>query len=631
MDKYIGVFIPAIHKTGKNDHLKSICRYAEDAGYGVLCFSSFTDLFSHDNFTSGEKSVYYLAKMIKLSGIIIFTELIKDEEINLMLIDYAKELNIPAFCFEKKYDGAYYIGYDYENAFKKITDHVIEKHGARNIYMISGMQDNVFSEMRMRGYRRSLESHGIPFDRKKIYYGEFWDEPTKKAVSEILKASDSIPDAIVCANDTMAITVCNVLEERGILVPEQVIVTGIDGIERSLSNCPSITTAEPDCDAPIKYIFDTIAAAANGKNVSAEDKYFECALNLRQSCGCKDFSVRSSGMVTASLHDYIIKTQDFRQNMDYMTILYNDGRKIEEVLKDIGRYFASVTYCPISLYLDSVYFDCENFKENSKKCRKILAAYIDTENFEYHADFTPVSDELLFDKSAMKGMDNIIFVPVHSQDKVYGYVAAAHDFSNQSFNERLFDFVTHLNILLSSLENAAKLREMVKALDTMYIRDPLTNLYNRRGFYREIEDLILRAKKMNSEIMIVSVDLDGLKYINDSFGHSEGDFSIAAVANVISSLVDSYGIAARFGGDEFLAAVIYSDKTADIENKICSELEIINRSVVKPYRIWASAGSVIITADEAVDSLQESIKLADDKMFRQKRRSKISRTFRFTK
>ncbi len=98
--------------------------------------------------------------------------------------------------------------------------------------------------------------------------------------------------------------------------------------------------------------------------------------------------------------------------------------------------------------------------------------------------------------------------------------------------DRLADFVVHLNMLLSSIENAAKLNEVVKALNDMYIRDPLTNLLNRRGFDREIPAVIMRAEKENKKLLLLSVDLDGLKFINDSFGHNEGDFAIYTVAYV---------------------------------------------------------------------------------------------------
>jgi diguanylate cyclase (GGDEF)-like protein len=182
-----------------------------------------------------------------------------------------------------------------------------------------------------------------------------------------------------------------------------------------------------------------------------------------------------------------------------------------------------------------------------------------------------------------------------------------------------------MNMLLLSIENASKLKDTVNALNNMYIRDPLTNLLNRRGFYREIDMLIFDATQKKKDILIVSVDLDGLKYINDNFGHSEGDYAIVSIANLLSSITSDSGLCARFGGDEYLAAIVDSKNIEDFEKLFKDGMKTINEKSNKPYRINASFGLEFISPTQAQESLQDAIRRADDKMFKNKKKSKYSR------
>lgn len=623
----IGIFIPNVHKIGRHEYLDAFCRRAAEFDLKTMCFSSYTDLFYQDDFDLGEESIYHLAKKADLAAIVIYAELIKNDAVNRMLIEFGNQRGIPVFTIEKKYEGAYYIGYDYDNAFEKITSHVIEEHNAKNIFMISGIKDNEFSVTRNNAYRRALEKHGIPFDESKIYYGEFWEIPTQKVIKQILEECGELPDAIVCANDTMAIAACNALEENGILVPDDIIVTGFDGIERSTQNFPTITTEKLDYVSTVNYIIDEIRRICKGEAINPRDCIFDLSTQLGQSCSCINTSQRLTGKITSQLYDLMSQRQEFRIHMDHMTLSYNNGREIAEIFSEIGRYVSTVIYSGMAIYIDASFFRTSRNGSHDM----FLAAYIDPETYEYHSPFTEFRSDGIYSEDILGRYSNLLFVPLHCQDRVYGYVATGYSFLDLMAGDRLADFVVHMNMLLSSIESSAKLSEMVKALNDMYIRDPLTNLLNRRGFYREIDDLVLDAHKNGSEIMIVSVDLDGLKYINDTFGHAEGDFAIKAVADILSEMTADCGICARFGGDEYMAAVVCDADTSAFEKRFKNNLAALNSDSGKEYSVMASVGTEVISSVGTLTSIQEAIKRADDKMFKQKKHSKLSRGFRFGK
>jgi diguanylate cyclase (GGDEF)-like protein len=97
----------------------------------------------------------------------------------------------------------------------------------------------------------------------------------------------------------------------------------------------------------------------------------------------------------------------------------------------------------------------------------------------------------------------------------------------------------------------ARLQERVEQLDQLAHRDSLIDLPNRRGFMRELERLIARVDRYGIDAAMLFVDLDGLKMINDTFGHRAGDEALIQVANLLAAGVRHSDVVARIGGDEF--------------------------------------------------------------------------------
>jgi diguanylate cyclase (GGDEF)-like protein len=97
----------------------------------------------------------------------------------------------------------------------------------------------------------------------------------------------------------------------------------------------------------------------------------------------------------------------------------------------------------------------------------------------------------------------------------------------------------------------AELQDRVEQLDLLAHQDALTNLPNRRGFMRELDRLVARVARYGDSAAMLFVDLDGLKLINDSFGHRAGDEALVQVANLLSHGVRRSDLVARIGGDEF--------------------------------------------------------------------------------
>lgn len=120
-------------------------------------------------------------------------------------------------------------------------------------------------------------------------------------------------------------------------------------------------------------------------------------------------------------------------------------------------------------------------------------------------------------------------------------------------NRTLIDEVMRLRA------EVARLQQRIEHLDLLAHHDSLVPLPNRRGFLRELERMIDRADRYGDKSAVLFVDVDGLKTLNDSFGHHAGDAALIHVGRLLASGVRQSDCVARFGGDEFAVLLEHAD------------------------------------------------------------------------
>ncbi len=152
------------------------------------------------------------------------------------------------------------------------------------------------------------------------------------------------------------------------------------------------------------------------------------------------------------------------------------------------------------------------------------------------------------------------------------------------------------------------------------LHDPLTGLYNRTFFEEELRRL---AKCRDYPISILSIDINGLKFINDTFGCYRGDELLRSCAGVIRQSLRGYDIVARVGGDEFAAILCRADERAGqrIVDRICSNVNLYN---IQHVDLPLSISVGVASADHEGASLQEAYKKAEALMYRDKLRHSAS-------
>src|SRR4051794_37021086 len=164
----------------------------------------------------------------------------------------------------------------------------------------------------------------------------------------------------------------------------------------------------------------------------------------------------------------------------------------------------------------------------------------------------------------------------------------------------------------------ARLQERVEQLDQLAHQDALINLPNRRGFMRELERLIARVDRYGASGAMLFVDVDGLKIINDTFGHRAGDEALVQIADLLSKGVRHSDVVARIGGDEFGILLENSDEGAAQETAArlidqISACEFLHDGEALPLGVAIGVGMI-----DALDTAEAVMERADEAMYRRK-------------
>lgn len=214
-------------------------------------------------------------------------------------------------------------------------------------------------------------------------------------------------------------------------------------------------------------------------------------------------------------------------------------------------------------------------------------------------------------------LENVMFSPLIIDQRAIGLIGLAN--KEGGFTQRDIEFVSSLgDIAAVALRNSRNL----ESLEYLSFHDQLTGLYNRHYFENEIKRL---EGSREYPIAIISADLDGLKKINDTFGHLEGDRYIKNCADVLKESIRAYDILARVGGDEFALVLLRTDEETGngIIKRICHKINQHN----KKSTLTLSISMGLAINEDGSQSLEETYHKADRLMYSEKlKRKKLNQS-----
>ena len=588
----------------------------------VICSFSFgtsTTNITGLSKTRVEMKLTELIFKLNPAGIVIFAEMLKSPILTDHLAQRGHEAGIPVFMLEHSADNCINFALDYTDGFRTLVKHIIEVHGCKDLLMMAGFKGNQFSEDRIRIFKEELKAHNIPVDSNKIIYGDFWYIPAEQALKDYLKENDGkIPEAIICANDTMAMGCCDHLIALGYKIPEDCLITGFDGIKDALFHYPTITTAAPDYSETARLIAHTMDSWDPTEVPETQNHKIKYKTLLKHSCGCCKTSLEEMQKIASTL---------FKDNQDYFMHVHEMGRLTSTAITLVDtKLLAAFLDDHLYLWKDQMFFvgltespDCINavyssWKDSYEYGNKIYNA----------AHVLPYYNEIMAKDS---GMNFLLFSQLRSAEEAYGYICTGSSLISLRLQQRFEEMESYVSSIVHSVLNNSKLMSVNKEMKTLSERDYMTDLYNRRGFLSRVSKLVREPSNRSKIFNYVMMDMDNLKKLNDNYGHQVGDVVIKAMANAIQTRVRKSGISSRFGGDEF-AFVIISDKALDDEaDKIRCDIEeaaLYDPELTgKPYKLEASIGVASCPVSDfssgRIDAVLERImNKADERMYADK-------------
>lgn len=617
--KVISLCVPRINSKETHILVTSMNNCLPDENWALLVYATPSELFEGRTISKGQSAIFDLIDYENTDAVVIFEEKFQDKEAVLSIIARAQAFDKPVVIIGGDYDGCISTRFIYDDGFDKIVDHVIEHHGCRKLRFMAGMKDNEFSDLRIAVFAKALAGHGIPFDRSMISYGDFWSEPAKAATEEVINSGD-IPDAFICANDSMAIVVAATFIEHGYRVPEDIIVTGFDGIDDIKFCNPTISSCMCSYEQMAKDVVDLVQEAiASGKRTGFRG--IMPSLILAESCGCNMEQPMNPAEVLFSQHNSFHRFQGEELRMFEMSskiLTCGSIEEVSQVIKDNNIYDFN---CVLKA-------ECIDDKINPMAKTYNEGGYGSNVMQIVDTDFATESDIIRFDSrnqlpelaQYMNYGYPIVFCGLNCLDVPLGY-GCFHFHNNDIINYiKIPQIIGALNNAITTYRNMRYQHHMTWQIEEMYKLDNLTNLYNRNGFIREYHKLTSKRKK-DERLTVIMADLDGLKSINDRYGHDEGDNAIRLTATALKTCCPKGTLCVRFGGDEMLAVYNgFLDEKA-LRHNIEIFLEEYNAQSGKPYTVSASIGVYMLDSYRDVD-LDELIKKSDKLMYFDKERKK---------
>jgi diguanylate cyclase (GGDEF)-like protein len=637
---HIAVIVSTIDEEYQRGILSGIRQFAFANRITLEHFVAFGNTGGDIRHDMGEYNIFSLADFKRFDGVILVINTIQFADCMETVLERVHEAGIPAVCIDKDVPDTYTICIDNEAAMRDMVEHFILHHGYSRINYISGPEDNIDSRQRLKAYRDTLQKHGIPVEEERIYHGSFQSKDGMDAVLTFMKSPLDFPQVIVCANDTMAISAMNTLMMHGVRVPEDVAVSGFDYIYNARNYAPSLTSVERPLERVGQLACQKILNHLQGKK-QAHSTILETRCCFSQSCGCNEtplmntdeFKKRNFGVLESFSIDVSLVSR--------MSSALAECDNLEEYTVSLQRFIPEFHCKEFYLCL------CESWRQDIlpdeteenflmhilSPDKYIISGYDETMliplaykdgRFFTMPDFS-TSEMLpgLFDGQEETG--NYYFIPLHFRERCMGYCVIKD--SEFPMDSKLFH--TCIMYLANALENVRKiicLDRVTQKLNKLYTVDALTNINNRNGFRISTQQLFTYCINTQRPVMLMFLDMDGLKAINDTYGHKAGDCAIISMAEVLQAACANGEICCRFGGDEFIIfAANYSREQAEaLSSRIQALLTSVNEAGKNPYTLGTSLGYHITTPKPGTNLFQ-LVTIADATMYAEKKRKKTSR------
>jgi len=551
-------------------YLNGIKEGLREEAVDLYVFLSFTTTGPNEKYRLGEMNIYNLPHMEDFDAAMFFANGLDYPEILQMLSKKCIDANIPVVYTGRDDERFYYVGSDNYVGTHNMMEHLVTEHNVKNVWFIAGSKNNMDSNTRMQAIKDVLQEHQLSLPEENISYSSWSPYIVAAYVKERIDHGDSLPDAIMCANDTLAVVACTQLRKMGYNVPTDVLVTGFDNDSLAQIYDPSISSVNQRFDNIGLKSAQLLIDIFNGKKVD-RTQMVTCEFVPSESCGCtsaKDFSAirRKLGQdrFEEKIHD-----SNFDIRLTTIERIILQGRAYSDLSGNLLSLHNNTTEyegatCHVvmdPLYEKTILDQQRSFREIGYPeymdivCSKNKGIITTAPNFE--------TRQLIPQDHSMIGNRQYIFLPLHDNQYSYGYIVFGDDLEKIKSTNQLRNYVERFCLVLSKFHQNLRLDALNKRLLQMTETDALTHVKNRTAFEGRQGDLQTKMQlTVKPQFAMAVFDVNNLKKINDGLGHEAGDEYIINCCRLICRFFKKSAVY-RIGGDEFVVVM----ENDDYENR----------------------------------------------------------------
>ena len=609
-----------------------------DEEVNLYIFNS-TGNWSRDaGYNRAEYNIFNLPDLSEFDGIILELNNISSPAVLAEVIHKAKQSHLPVVSIANELEDFYYVGIDNYSAMKQVIAHMHEVHNCKKFWLLVGADSNYESSCRLQGMLDYAKEHKIKIDKNDIWYGSFDYKSGLEGYRHLWDTHKELPDAIICINDNVAVAVCEAAAQMGFTAPKDFRITGFDNFDKAGFYTPSITTVGHIREEAAYKGMDILLKIWAGESVPRYN-FTNTEMLWQESCGCGKGSSRDARAHLKDQIMYSVESEEFDEEVLSMEAEMMQCNTVEEMMYCIPQCIPSLKCDAMYLVLDD---HLNAYKKETEKSIHLDATPSD-EGFSLHGyprqmqmTFAYERDQRLdLDRQEVDGIfptfdypkpgQDFLFLPLHFGERTVGYVAIRNAVYLME-KQYLFQIMNALTRSMENLHKKEMLAYMNRKLSSLYIMDTLTGMYNRMG-YQQLGEESFRISGLNKrKLLILFVDLDRLKYINDTFGHEYGDMAICAAARALMQCSSRDAVPARTGGDEFVLIQSYqSDEVSrELVLRIRRTLEAEGKAQKLPFPLSMSIGTVVTDPESAL-SFADYVKIADSRMYEEKVQKRAAR------
>lgn len=627
--KRIAVLVASIDREYQQDFASGLVSAGVQNDVDICIFNSqgHMNVAISTNSEVGESMIYDLPDLDEFDGVISMLATMGNDLAYQKVQEVLEPLKAsgkPHVSIDVPQEGAVCILFDDQISIGELTEHLIGEHGARNIAFISGPVNSNVSTARLEACREAMRKHGLELQDRLVFDGEWTRVGGRRAAETILESGGEIPDAIICANDDMALSVIECFNEHGIRVPRDVAVTGFDALREGVMR--GLTTICRPIDRSARKAIEVLCKWIEGEVPKEKEIILSTIPIYGESCGCSqnlehmNDKLRALGTERWNMETILTRVSMFSGTLAGV----GDEKEASDKIRDfVASWNIREMYLCVDPAICREQVETDNKDQNQLFPKEMLLLYGIRNGKEYkpalfdRRDLVPALQEM------RKNTSCLVFCPLYYRSRNFGYVVME---LGSGTGSALYSVLMLLNGALISLYLQTNIKKYAATIEKMAVHDIMTGMLNRRGYMEQAPQILEKARNSGEIFTIISMDMDHMKRINDTYGHLKGDEAICRMGKALAVLEERGITPVHISGDEFQAFGIVKsmEEAKQLIPLIRESLNRMNSEDPWICEISASLGMYAAVPGEE-NGMDEFMTKADREMYADKTRRKQGR------